>query len=602
MAIKERTELSAKESWNVAALYPSLSSWKEEFQKLLTAEKPPYFPQLLAFKNQLSKGPGQIKAALEMLLDLSRRLEKLFTYVHLRHDEEITNDAHKQAFEKIRNLLSELDRESAWFQPELLSLSEEQIQRSLSDPQLAPYRFYLEKIFRMRPHTLTADQEELLALAERPLQTASKAFSSLNNADLRFGKVLDGQGKELELTHGLYQLYLRSPDRTLRENAFKQMQGVFASHENTLAELISGQVNSHIFHARARKFASSLDASLFPKNIDTAVYRSLISSVRAALPSLHRYVRLRKKLLKLNELHLYDLYAPLVPQVEMKLEYSEAVSVVIDSVAPLGAPYQELLRKGLLTEGWVDPFENRNKRSGAYSGGCYDSFPYILMNYRGTLRDVFTLAHECGHSMHSLLSHTHLPYHDAHYPIFVAEVASTFNEELLTQTLLQRMTKKEERAFLINEKIEDIRATFFRQTLFAEFELQIHEDAEQGIPLTPTHLKKTFYALNCAYFGADAFVDREIEIEWARIPHFYYNFYVFQYATGLSAALHLAERVLRGDEGAAARYLTFLQSGGSRFPLDLLKVAGVDMCSPEPVLSTIRHFDNLVTELEKLLG
>ncbi|NGX55191.1 MAG: Oligoendopeptidase F, plasmid [Chlamydiae bacterium] len=595
--VKARKEVTPEDKWDVTVLYPDIKTWENEFSKITIKETTPKWPKLAAFHGRLREGTEVLKEALETFLTLQRELEKLYTYAHLRHDEDITDDEHKAAFQKISSLLYDFQQECAWFDPELLALPDDIIDGYLQSPMLAPYRFHLEKIVRMRPYTLSADKEELLAMAGKPFQAAPKAFSALNNADIKFGKVKDGDQKEHELSHGLYQLFLRSPDRTLRENAFKQMQGKYGDLENTLTELIYGEIQSHIFNAQARGFTSSLEAALYPKKIPESVYRSLIAAIRKGLPSLHKYTALRKKLLKLPELHLYDMYVPLVPQIEITMDYHEAEEEVIASVHPLGKEYQALLKKGLTEEHWVDRFENKNKRSGAYSSGYYDSYPYILMNYRGILRDAYTLAHEAGHSMHSLLSWMVQPYQYSRYPIFVAEVASTFNEELLAQHLLKKLTKKEERLFLINEKIEDIRATLFRQTMFAEFELTLHELVEAGTPLTPALLRELYYKLNCDYFGPSVHIDDEIAIEWARIPHFYYNFYVFQYATGISAALDLSEKVLK--EGPD-NYLAFLKGGNSLFPIDLLKLAGVDMTTSQPVEAAIRKFDALVTELESL--
>lgn len=598
--VKQRAEVPAQDRWNVEALYPATDQWKKAFDAVCESKKKPHWPSLASFRGKLDQGPPIVKGLFDRYFALSRELDKLHTYAHLRHDEEITNDLYKVNYQQIMALLFDFQEESAWIEPELLSLSKEKIDHYLFSPELMEFRFHLEKIVRMRPHTLSADKEELLAMAGKPMQTASRAFSSLNNADLQFGNIKDQEGKEHPLSHGLYQLYLRSKDRTLRENAFKQMHKTFLSYENTLADLLYGEIQGHIFSAQAHHFPSCLDAALFGKKIPLSVYRSLIEAVRGGIGSLHRYVALRKKILQLPELHLYDMYVPLVPAVDIKMSYEEAEDAIIESVAPLGSVYQKTLHKGLKEERWVDRFENKNKRSGAYSSGCFDSFPYILMNYRGILRDTFTLAHEAGHSMHSYLSKTSQPYQYSHYPIFVAEVASTFNEELLMHQLLKKHTNKEEKLFLINEKMEDIRGTLFRQTMFAEFELKIHELVESGTPLTPTLLKEIFYQLNVDYFGPEAVVDTEIQIEWARIPHFYYNFYVYQYATGISAALSLAEKVLAGDKTACQNYLSFLKGGCSLFPIDLLKVAGVDMTTPAPVQAALRKFDSLLTDLEKL--
>jgi len=592
--MKKRGEVSLEDRWNVEALFADPTLWEEAFSSF-------DFSPLKTFQGQLQKGPLVLKDLFETLFALSRQLDKLHTYAHLRHDEDVTDHAHKLAYQKTMMVACDFQQACSWIEPEILALPAATLQTYLQDLALAPYRFYLEKIVRLQPHTLSEQEEKLLAMASQPLHTASKAFGALNNADIKFGKVKDQSEKEHELSHGSYQLYLRSPDRTLREHAFVKLHQSFENVENTLAELLYGQVQNHVFQAKARSYSTSLHAALYPKNIPTSVYHNLIHTVRAHLPSLHRYVRLRKKILQLQELHCYDLYVPLVTQEQSVLSYKEGEQLVIDSVAPLGREYQQLLRQGLQQEHWVDRFENQNKRSGAYSSGCYDSYPYILMNYKGILRDVFTLAHEAGHSMHSLLSHQTQPYHDSHYPIFVAEVASTFNEELLMHLLLSQKITPEQRLYLINEKVEDIRTTLFRQTMFAEFELMIHQQVEQGIPLTPGLLKELYLQLNGDYFGPDLILDPLLALEWSRIPHFYYNFYVYQYATGISAALALAEPVLHEDKHAVTAYLNFLQGGGHLFPVDLLKLAGIDMTSPAPIEAALKKFDSLVTELEQLL-
>jgi oligoendopeptidase F len=596
----ERSQVAEIDQWNIADLYSDYQAWESEFLSANRADKKPKWPELLAYKGRLNEGAQILKECLDLIFNLSRQLEKLFTYAHLRHDEDITNDLYKQAYSQATSLLHALNEETAWFEPELLSLPDETIQQYLTSPLLLDYHFHLEKLVRIKEYKLSVENEELMALSGKALQTGGKAFSALNDADLKFGQVQDSEGNLHELSHASYGLYIRDNDRILRKNAFIQIQHKYIENENTLCELLNGQVQVHVFNARARHFSSSLQAALFPKNIDTQVYSALIKAVHSKIDFLHQYVRLRKKLLGLDELHLYDMYVPLTKNIDIKIHFDEAVDLVIESVAPLGKSYQDILHKGLKQDGWIDRYENKNKRSGAYSSGCFDSMPYILMNYKNIIRDVFTLAHEAGHSMHSYLSHTHQPYHQSDYSIFLAEVASTFNEELLMKLLLEKASSKEEKIFLINQKIEDIRGTLFRQTMFAEFELKIHEMAEQDMPLTPKVLKEMYLKLNQHYFGPDAFVDSESEIEWAKIPHFYYNFYVFQYATGISAALALSERVLKGGETEREAYLSFLKGGSSKYPIDLLKVAGVDMLSPQPVQTAISKFGDLVTQLENL--
>lgn len=597
----EREKVAKEDQWNVEALYPTFAAWQKDLSTAATHSETPKWPELKKFKGRLGESPQVFIQCLETLLEISRKLAKLYTYAHLRHDEDITRTEYKEAFIQITTLLHSLSEEASWFEPELLSLSEEQIQAILASPEVAPFRFYVEKIVRLRKHTLPPEQEELLARAGKALQAPHKAFSAINDADFKFGKIVDEQGVERDLTHGSYALFIRSQDRNLRERAFKQLFGKYKEYENTLCELLNGEIQGHLFYTKARKYKSCLEAALYPKNIDTSVYHALIKAVHNKIPTLHKYVELRKKILGVQELHYYDLYVPLTKQVNIKMPYKQAEEVVIKAVQPLGSEYQEYLRKGLETERWVDRFENKNKRSGAYSSGCFDSMPYILMNYKDLLRDVFTLAHEAGHSMHSLLSRKHQPYHYSDYPIFLAEVASTFNEELLMRLLLEKATTKEEKIYLINEKIEDIRGTLFRQTMFAEFELAIHEMAEKEIPITPALLKETYRKLNAFYYGPAIAQDPEIEIEWARIPHFYYDFYVYQYATGISAALALADKVTTGGRKEQEAYLNYLKAGSSRFPIDTLQLAGVDMRSPAPVEAAIAKFDYLVQELEKLL-
>ncbi len=592
---KPREEVSANDCWNVEALYKNLEMWGQEF------EKSQDWSELSKCRATLGQNPEAMKNAIEIILKISRSLEKLYTYAHLRHDEEITLTPYKEAFSRITSALHNFKRETAWFEPELLALPEDTLQSYLQAPVLKEYKYFIEKIVRLKPHTLPQEQEELFALAGKALQAAPKAFSAMNNADFKFGTVLDGQGKPRELTHASYGLLIRDQDRTLRENAFKALHGKFGEFQNTLCELLNGRLQEHVFNTRARHYPSCLDAALFPKNVSPKVYRSLIQTVRDNIHVLHDYMEVRKKLLGLNELHVWDLYVPLTGQVDIKMDYAAAEQLVVESVAPLGPEYQNLLQEGLTKGRWVDRYENDNKRSGAYSSGCYDSMPYILMNYKGLLRDVSTLAHEAGHSMHSLLSRQQQPYHYAEYTIFEAEVASTFNEDLLNRLLLKRTKSNEEKVFLLTEQIEDIRTTFFRQAMFAEFELMIHEWAEQDRPITPELLKEEYRKLNQFYFGPQVILDPAIEMEWARIPHFYYNFYVFQYATGISAALALAEKVVQGKDSDRDAYLNMLKSGGSKFPLELLQTAGIDMTTPQPVQATIAKFAHLLGELKDLV-
>jgi len=598
--ILKREQVAAEDAWNVEELFQGLDQWQAGFDSVKGEETTPHWPEIAALRGTLDQGPSQMLQVLDTTMKIERKLTALYTYAHLRHDEDITHALHKEAHGHISSRYHAFLQETAWMIPELLTLPDATINEYLQSPELSEYKFFLEKLVRMKPHTLPTEQEELMAMAQKPLQSTQKAFSAMNDADFKFGEVLDASGRSHELTHGSYGVLLRDRDRVLRKNSFLRLHRQYHDYEQTLCELLNGQVQRHWFTARARNFSSSLEAALFPKNIPTTVYQSLIQAVRENIDALHEYMALRKKLLGVDTLHMYDLYVPLTKQLDITMDYPEAEQAVLDSVQPLGPTYQDALKKGLKTDRWVDRFENENKRSGAYSSGCFDSMPYILMNYKGVLRDVYTLAHEAGHSMHSLLSRTHQPYHYSDYPIFVAEVASTFNEDLLTRTLLDRVSSREEKIFLINEKIEDIRGTLFRQTMFAEFELLIHQWAEQDIPLTPGRLKEAYQKLNHQYFGPDVHIDESIQSEWSRIPHFYYNFYVYQYATGISAALALSERVSNGGPKEVEDYLTFLKGGCSRYPIDLLRDAGVDMTTPQPVEAAISKFRGLVAELRRL--
>ncbi|MCI0381600.1 MAG: oligoendopeptidase F [Chlamydiae bacterium] len=592
--LKERTEIDPADCWDLTSLYSSPLKWEEDFAKWARPNDTPHWPEIEGFKGTLATGDEQVKKLLHTCFSIERFLSKLYTYAHLKHDEDIANDTNKQRYSRICSMCIEFKQETSWIEPELLSLQENILNRYLSSNILTEYWVYLKKIKRLKPHTLSEDKEFLIAMAYKAFEGSSKTFSAFDNADLKFPPAKNEKGEELELSHAKFLLFLRSRDRFLRESAFKNVHRSYLGFENTLCELINGQMQVHAFEAKARNYSSSLEAALFPNQIDTAVYHNLIQTVRSHLPSLHRYIKKRKQYLGYSTLHCYDLHVPLVEEVDFSYDYSTAENLVVESVSPLGKEYQSVLSNGLKKRGWVDRFENKRKRSGAYSSGCYDSFPYILMNFQGAFHDLMTLAHEAGHSMHSYFSWKHQPFQYANYSIFVAEVASTFNEELLFDYLLSQESDLKKKRFIINQKIDDIRATFFRQVMFAEFELQLHEWATKNVPLTPALLKETYKKLNADYFGEDLFLDEEIAIEWARIPHFYYNFYVYQYATGISAALALYDLIKTGDKKAKEQYLNFISSGSSKYPVELLKLAGVDLTTKNPIESTIRRFDRLV--------
>jgi oligoendopeptidase F len=591
-----RDQVPPQDQWDTVSFYASWEAWEIDFEAANKARQ-----GVEHYRNRLSEGSTVVLECLRDYFAVKRTIEALVTYAHLRQDENLGDDRCKGFFQRATSLMHRFAEQTAWLLPELLALPEEQLSFYARHANLSEYRFFFQRLIHERAHTLSGREEELLSMASKALNAPSSAFGMMENADFQFPAVADSTGKEHELTLGSYQLHQRSPDRALRKEAFEKLHAQFDRYANTFCELLNGEIQSHVFQTRARRFHSCVEAALFPHNIDTAVYRNLIATVRAGVAPLHRYMALRRQVLGLDAVHSYDMTAPLVPAMEREISYERAVEIVLTAVQPLGEQYQKTLQAGLNEQRWVDRYENQGKRSGGYSSGCYDSHPYILLNYSSSMRDALVLAHEAGHSMHSFLSHRSQPFHDAHYPIFLAEVASTFNEELLFRLLLQQAATSAERLSLVSQRIDDIRGTLYRQTLFAEFELWLHELAEKGEPLTPSGLKERYRALNVDYYGPHLAVDELLTIEWARIPHFYYNFYVYQYATGISAALYLVDRVTSGGEEEKQAYLRLLSAGGSAYPLDLLEQAGVDMRSPAPVSAAIAHFDQLVCGVEKEL-
>ncbi len=599
-SIGERKDSLRENCWNLEGMYSSWGDWRKEFDRLTKAGDSPKWPELEEGLYNLSSSKD-VRKLLDRFMEIDLTLDSLYTYAHLRHDEDVSEKEGKEGYSLAMGAFHAFREETSWIDPALLQLSQETLDSLLCSQDLKEYQIYLKKIIRLKPYTLPSKEEKLLAFAGKALSVSQRAFGSLNNADLRFPNCLDGEGRDHELTHGMYQVYLKGRDRVLRKNAFTHLHGTFAQYENTFCELIQGIVEQHVFYKKARGYKSCLEAALYPHQINREVYDSLVSTVKDNISILHDYLFLRKRLLGYSEIHPYDLSVPLVEEVDITISYEDAVSAIIESVAPLGVEYQEILRKGLTEEGWVDRYENKKKRSGAYSSGCYTSNPYILLNYHGTFNDAMTLAHEAGHSMHSYFSKKNQKYQDHQYPIFLAEVASTFHEELLFQYFLQKVKTSKEKAYLINQKIDGIRNTFFRQTLFAEFELQLHEWVEQGIPLTPSLLKEEYLRLNQEYSGPGLVLDSHVESEWSRIPHFYYNFYVYQYATGISAADVLAKKVLSGDPLAKEQYLAFLASGASKDPLTTLKDAGVNMKESYAVQSLLDSFKNLTEKFQEMV-
>jgi oligoendopeptidase F len=491
----------------------------------------------------------------------------------------------------------------AYIVPEILAVDVEKINGFLKEkPELKLYEHALEEINLQRPHVLSAEQEALLAEAGEVMGASSSIFGSLNNADLEFPAIKDENGEEVEVTHGRYSRFLESADPRVRHDAFKAVYDTYGKFRNTFASTLGAQVKKDNFYARVRKYDSARHAALAANNIPESVYDNLVGTVNDNLNLLHRYVKLRKKVLGVNELHMYDLYTPLVKDVKMDVSYDEAREYVLNGLAPLGEEYQNILKEGFENR-WVDVHENKGKRSGAYSSGAYGTNPYILMNWQNNVNNLFTLAHEFGHSVHSYYTRKNQPYPYGNYSIFVAEVASTCNEALLNDYLLKTIDDEQKRLYLLNHFLEGFRGTVFRQTMFAEFEHHIHAKAQNNEPLTAESLTKDYYELNKKYFGGkDITIDEEIGLEWSRIPHFYYNYYVYQYATGYSAATALSKQILEEGEPAVKRYLDFLKAGSSDYPIEVLKKAGVDMTSPEPVKGACKVFEEKLNEMEQLLS
>lgn len=596
---RRRQDVPQEDRWNIEALYPNDAAWEADFAR---AQSLP--AQVEAYSGRLAESPETLAAAIRALLDAYRHIEKVYVYAHLRNDEDLGNSTYQSMFDRARTAYIQLSTAASYFSPELLAIDDATMAEWLGTDLIAPYRVWLEDILRGKPYTLSPSEERLMSMAAEPLGAISKVFSVLKNVDLaaRLPAVQDEDGDEQQLTHASFIRLLESRDRTVRKNAFDAYYAEYRGNRTTNAAILDAGIKSHVFNARARGFPNALAAALFGDNVDVSVYDSLIAAVHDALPAFYRYVKLRKRLLGVDDLHMYDAYVSVIPAVEMRFTYDEAVDTIRTALQPLGQNYVEVMTEGL-TSGWVDRYENVGKRSGAYSSGCYDSMPYILMNFTGTLDSVFTLAHELGHSMHSWHSIQAQPYHLADYRILVAEVASTTNEALLNHHLLQVTEDKATRAYLIDRYLDSFRGTLYRQTMFAEFEKLIHEQVESGEPLTADGLDATYYDLVKRYFGDDVAFDEQdapIAWEWSRVDHFFYNFYVYKYATGMASAIAIASAILQGREGAVERYLRFLQTGSSKYPLELLRDAGVDLTTPEPVAAALAEFERLVTELEAL--
>jgi oligoendopeptidase F len=592
-----REKVKVGDTWNLDSLYLNDEAWEKDF---IAWEK--QIKRYAAFQGKLGSGADQIADCLKFDVKFDRQAERLSTYAFLKTTEDTANSTYQRMVGRFQHAASEAGQAASYIRPEIMAIPPKKFDEFLKSKSLAPFRLTLERMVRYRPYTLSNAEEKLLAMQSQMSDTANHTFRQLTDADFKFGMVKNEKGESIELSHSSYSALLHSPKRSVRSAAFHQYYEVYANHENALAATLSGSVQRDVYYAKARGYSSAIEAALFHDDVPLSVYDNLIAAVRGKLPALYRYYDLRRRKMKLKDIHHYDTYVPILSDLDQKRNWQQAVDTVIASLAPLGNEYTSVLERGLTSDRWCDRYPNRGKQSGAFSCGSFDGAPYIMMNYQPTVLDhVFTLAHEAGHSMHSYYSAKSQPFQYYNYVIFVAEVASTFNEQLLSRHLMNNAANTEERAYLINRDIDAIRGTIIRQTMFAEFEKIIHALAEAGEPLTIECFKNEYYKLLEAYFGPDFVLDEQLKLECLRIPHFYRAFYVYKYATGLSAAIALSERVVHGGKAELNDYLSFLKGGCSKFPLELLRDAGVDMASTTPVDTALARFESLVDELDGLL-
>ena len=594
--VPTRAEVSDSDKWDLAHLFTDVGKWQEDFRRVDQTG-----PKIVQWKGRLGSSAETLAELLEFDKELDLKIERLYHFASLQLAEDSANTEYLARFGQLQNLLTKLGELSAFVAPEIQSIDDARFDEFINAPVLKEWRNKLIKIRRMKPHVLSEPEERLLALGSVALTGYDDAFSQLTDVDMKFGVLIDETGRERALTQSSFSSFLIKPDPELRKRAFHQFYVEFEDHQYTLATALAYSVKSDIFRSRARRYPSALEAALFPDAVPQSVYDGLISAVRDRLTPLFRYYELRRRVLGLRELHHYDTYVPLVPEMEVRTTFNQAVEQVLAALQPLGSDYVGALGEGLRGR-WCDRYETKGKRSGAFSSGSYGAPPYILMNYKeDVFAEIYTLAHEAGHSMHTWFAQKAQLFQDYDYPIFLAEVASTFNEELLTHYLLEQTDDPKMRAYIINRQIDDIRGTLYRQTRFAEFEKRIHAIEESGDALTLDVFKAEYHQLLIVYFGENFTLDPQLDLECLRIPHFYHAFYVYKYATGISAAVALSQRVLSGEKGAVDAYLNFLRSGGSAFPLEALKAAGVDMTTPAPIASTLDLFEKRLIELEKLL-
>ena len=596
--LPDRSDISEDLTWRLEDIFASDEDWEKEYEGIKES-----LNDAGQFKGKLSESAENLLEGFQYRSQVSERMGKLYTYAHMRSDQDTTNSHYQGLNARAESLYSQVASAFSYFVPEILAIDENTLVQYVQDNNdLKLYDQVLKEINLSRGHVLSADQESLLAQASEVLGSSSTTFGMLNNADLEFPVMKDENGKDVQISHGNYIRFLESKDQKVREEAFKKVYETYGKFKNTFSSTLGGAVKKDNFYAKARNYETARQAALANNNIPESVYDTLVETINKNLHLLHRYVKLRKQLLGVDQLHMYDLYTPLIQDVEMEIPYDKAKKMVLDSLAPLGSEYVNIVQEGFENR-WVDVVENKGKRSGAYSSGTYGTNPYILMNWQDNVNNVFTLTHEFGHSVHSYYTRKSQPYPYGNYSIFVAEVASTCNEALLNDHLLKTTDDKQERLYLINHYLEGFRGTVFRQTMFAEFEHLIHEKSRNGEALTADMLTKEYYALNKKYFGEeDIHIDEEIGLEWSRIPHFYYNYYVYQYATGYSAATALSKQILEEGEPAVERYIEFLKAGSSDYPIEVLKKAGVDMTTADPIEAACKVFEEKLAEMEELLS
>lgn len=596
MEVKDRKDIDVKDTWNLESIYANNELWEEDYAAL---EKDA--AEFAKLKGAIEADVSKIPAVLDAYYGLHRRLSKLGVYARMRFDQDTTDSTYQTMSAKIGSLGVKIGAASAFVEPEILSYSKEQLEAAEKENErTAYYGRKIEEMLRGQEHTLDAEKEELLAAAGDMAEAPDDIFSVLMNADMKYPDIVLEDGTHLPLTNSTYISYMESPDRAVREGAFKTLYGQIASLKNTFAAIYRGNLKQAKFYAQSRKYSSARAMYLADSNVPESVYDNLLSAVHEALPMMYRYVAVRKKVLGVDKLHMYDVYTPIVAAQNQTYEFEQAKQMVLEALKPMGEDYLSHAREGLENR-WIDIYPNKGKKDGAYSWGCYDSQPFILLNYTKNLDSVFTLIHEMGHSIHSYYSRTAQDYAYSDYKIFVAEVASTCNECLLMHDLLEKTTDKEQRKYLLNHYLDSFKGTLFRQTMFAEFEKNAHDYCAQGKPLTAEALSQMYLELNQKYFGPDMEKDEEIAYEWMRIPHFYTPFYVYQYATGYSAAVALSAKILKEGKPAVDAYMSFLKGGESKDPIDLLKMAGVDMTTEKPVADALALFGELVTELETLV-